>query len=510
MINANYFPPYNPDAGRSGSQARPGSRCNSHASPSTEQYYYPMPNSYMASRPERQSYASPQGYLSSVHTNQLTDYQKTLQSNSSGSVLAGYWFEQPPQVDLASIPGCYNIICVAFMQTGPNGIPTFSPSYMTDVEFRAAVETLKCQGREVLISLGGAFGYVALACGDRRAFVSELIRIVDKYGFTGFDIDLGGDSITAADNQTVIPEALMEVKNYYLQQNMNFIITMAPEFPNLRGADAPYRPYIQKLEGYYDLIFPQYYNQGSDGIWSYELNMFLPSDSNEHKAAFLYTLSNAIITGTQDYVQIPADKLAIGLPASPDAAFSGYVENPDDVQLALDRLDYEGNCIRGLMTWSINQDVNNGYGFVNSYAPIVFCRKPCAPQAPETPVCEIDLNAVLLLHNSIGLQWNSCDQTMEVAGYVIYRDNVEIARVDSSQTSFLDSGLSPYTEYAYAVNAFDYNGNYSEMSNQVLATTTSGPQSGCGNPCELSCGESPFTDQTRTNENSQDFWPRMW
>ena len=100
----------------------------------------------------------------------------------------------------------------------------------------------------------------------------------------------------------------------------------------------------------------------------------MPQNSNELKAEFLYTLTHAIVTGTQDFIRIPADKFAIGLPASPAAAFDGYVENSDDVRDALDRLDAEGNRIRGLMTWSVNQDSVRGYQFASDYAPLVFSR----------------------------------------------------------------------------------------------------------------------------------------
>ncbi|MFE8730871.1 chitinase, partial [Aeromonas hydrophila] len=67
-------------------------------------------------------------------------------------------------------------------------------------------------------------------------------------------------------NQTVIPAALRLVKDHYRTQGKNFLITMAPEFPYLT-ASGPYTPYLRALEGYYDWINPQFYNQGGDGIW---------------------------------------------------------------------------------------------------------------------------------------------------------------------------------------------------------------------------------------------------
>jgi len=404
----------------------------------------------------------------------MSKYTEPSEPHIINPVFAGYWFEWPPRIDLAIIPG-YNIIIVAFMNIGENGIPTFKPAYMSDEQFIAMVDMQKCQGREVLISLGGAGYYIALTRDDKREFIREAIRVIDKYGFTGIDIDLEAEAIIAADNQTVIPEALIEIKNHYLNRGKNFMITMAPEFPYLRGTNGLYAPYIQKLEGYYDIIFPQYYNQGGDGIWSYELNMWLRSDSNEYKAEFLYTLTNAIVTGTQDFIRIPADKFAIGLPASPSAAGNGYVTNPDDVYNAFDRLDSEGKHIRGLMTWSINQDAVAGYNFASSYVPLVFGR--CALfgrkeeerlRAPE------NLRAVSVAYRSIGIEWDACSDGEQhpISGYIICRNDIEVGKVRRGQTSFLDTGLQPDTKYLYTIKSFDDKNNVSEPSNILCVCTT--------------------------------------
>ncbi|MDR2649507.1 MAG: hypothetical protein LBB94_07305 [Clostridiales bacterium] len=287
-------------------------------------------------------------------------------------VLCGFWFGWQPTLPFNDIPREYNMICVAFLEPDISGMPTFSPINMSDSEFRAGVEMLKSQGRVVLISLGGAHQGVSLTEADKQRFKDEILRIVNLYGFMGIDIDLEGTSVTAAQNRTVIPAALREIKDSFTAQGRPFFITLAPEFTELRGYDARYKPILIDLEGYYDLVFPQYYNQGADGIWSDEYNMYLSQNDNEHKAEFIYTLTHAIVTGTSDYMRIPADKFAIGLPASPAAALNGYVVNPADVLWALDRLASEGDAIRGLMTWSVNQDAANGFEFVNRYAPMIY------------------------------------------------------------------------------------------------------------------------------------------
>src|SRR6185312_1916140 len=73
------------------------------------------------------------------------------------------------------------------------------------------------------------------------------------------------------------------------------------------------------------------------------------------------------------------DQVGLGLPASGSAAGGGYV-SPSLVNNALDCLASKANCgsfvppatwpgIRGAMTWSINWDASNGWGFVNTVAP---------------------------------------------------------------------------------------------------------------------------------------------
>jgi chitinase len=285
-------------------------------------------------------------------------------------ILCGFVFEWAPKVKFSSIPMDYNLICVAFLEPDGTGIPVFRP--IDEQEVIDGVKALKRSGRTVLVSIGGATDDVVLYQSDKSRFRGELEETIDKYGFMGVDIDLEGSSIEAADNAAVITEVVKAVRQDRVSRGEPFYITMAPEFNTLRGANAQYRPIVEGLEGCYDLIFPQYYNHGLDGIWSSELNMYLSSNDDYYKKEFLYLLTSAIVTGTSDFIRIPANKFCIGLPAAPTSAFSGYVSNPWAVQWALDRLADDGNRIRGLMTWSINQDMANGYQFRNWYSPIVY------------------------------------------------------------------------------------------------------------------------------------------
>ncbi|WP_340637612.1 chitinase, partial [Bacillus thuringiensis] len=319
----------------------------------------------------------------------IEDAASQMPSIKEKQVLVGYWHNWQGNKDgyqqgtsgnlkLSEIPNDYNVVDVSFMKADINNrIPTFKPYNMSDTEFRKEIGKLNAEGRAVLIALGGADAHIELKKGDEQLFADEIIRLVEVYGFDGLDIDLEQSAITAGDNQTVIPAALKIVKEHYKTKGQNFIITMAPEFPYLKN-DGNYAPYIKGLEGYYDFINPQFYNQGGDGFWSKELNKWIAQDNDEYKEEFLYKMADFFIHGEQGFIQIPADKFVIGLPSNPDAAATGYVKNPKDVENTLKRLQQDGNPIKGLMTWSINWDAGinkNGISynnsFVKTYSPMI-------------------------------------------------------------------------------------------------------------------------------------------
>ena len=97
---------------------------------------------------------------------------------------------------------------------------------------------------------------------------------------------------------------------------------MAPEFPYLKPG-AAYETYITSLNGYYDYIAPQLYNQGGDGVWVDEIMTWVAQSNDALKYEFLYYMSDSLIHGTRGYLQIPNDKLVLGLPQI--GIFGGYV-----------------------------------------------------------------------------------------------------------------------------------------------------------------------------------------
>ncbi|MDP9710891.1 UNVERIFIED_ORG: chitinase [Pseudomonas fluorescens] len=323
--------------------------------------------------------------------NQASDAASLMPSLAGKKILMGFWHNWPAgpsdgyqrgqfaNITLENVPKEYNVVAVAFMKG--SGIPTFKPFNVSDAEFRRQVGVLNSQGRAVLISLGGADAHIELRAGQEQPLANEIIRLVETYGFDGLDIDLEQSAIDFAANKTVLPAALKLVKDHYAGQGKHFIISMAPEFPYLT-ASGKYVGYLQALEGYYDFIAPQFYNQGGDGVWVPEANngngAWIAQNNDAMKEDFLYYLTESLVTGTRGFTKIPADKFVIGLPANVDAAATGYVIDKTVVGNAMKRLAVKGHPIKGLMTWSVNWDngtskdrVPYNWEFSRRYGPLI-------------------------------------------------------------------------------------------------------------------------------------------
>jgi chitinase len=327
----------------------------------------------------------------SLVQNTASDAASLMPSIAGKKILMGFWHNWPAgpsdgyrqgrfaSLSLEQVPKEYNVVAVAFMKG--SGIPTFKPFNVSDAEFRRQVGVLNSQGRAVLISLGGADAHIELRSGQEQPLANEIIRLVETYGFDGLDIDLEQSAIDFAANKTVLPAALKLVKDHYAGQGKHFIISMAPEFPYLTST-GKYVSYLQALEGYYDFVAPQFYNQGGDGVWVPEANngagAWIAQNNDALKEDFLYYLTESLVTGTRGFTRIPADKFVIGLPANNDAAATGYVIDKTVVGNVLKRLAIKGLTIKGLMTWSVNWDNGSSkdglpynWEFSRRYGPLI-------------------------------------------------------------------------------------------------------------------------------------------
>ena len=287
-------------------------------------------------------------------------------------VLMGYWQDfanGATPLTLAAVPTSYNLVAVAFgTATDTAGQVAFSldPTLASDLggytqqQFTADIATLQARGQKVILSVGGADGAISVDdAASASAFASSVYSLIQQYGFNGVDIDLENGV-----DPTYMASALEQLES---DVGSSLIITLAPQTVDTQSAGDDYFQLALDIKSILTMINTQYYNSGTmngcDG------NVYAEGTEN-----FITALACTELEGGLSPAQV-----GIGLPASSSAAGSGYV-SPAVVDDALDCLASGANCgsfvppqtwpgIRGVMTWSINWDAANGYGFADTVSP---------------------------------------------------------------------------------------------------------------------------------------------
>ena len=287
-------------------------------------------------------------------------------------VLMGYWQDfanGATPLTLAAVPTSYNLVAVAFgAATDTPGQVSFSldPTLASDLggytqqQFVNDIATLQARGQKVILSVGGADGAISVDdAASASAFASSVYSLIQQYGFNGVDIDLENGV-----DPTYMASALEQLES---DVGSSLIITLAPQTVDTQSAGDDYFQLALDIKSILTMINTQYYNSGTmngcDG------NVYAEGTEN-----FITALACTELEGGLSPAQV-----GIGLPASSSAAGSGYV-SPAVVDDALDCLASGANCgsfvppqtwpgIRGVMTWSINWDAANGYGFADTVSP---------------------------------------------------------------------------------------------------------------------------------------------
>ena len=287
--------------------------------------------------------------------------------------LTGYWqnFDNgSTAIRLSDVPDTYDIVAVAFADADGSkpGAVNFAvdPDLAnklggyTDDDFKKDVDALHAKGKQVVLSVGGEKGSVSV--GDPTAaanFADSVHAMMDKFGFDGVDIDLE-NGIDA----TNMESALRSLSD---QAGGKLTITMAPQTLDMQSTSSGYFKLALGIKDILTVVNTQYYNSGS-------MNGCDGKVYSQGTVDFLTGLACI-----QLEAGLSPSQVGLGLPATPSAAGGGHVD-PGVVNNALDCLATGANCgsfkpsqtypdIRGAMTWSINWDGTNGYGFANTVAP---------------------------------------------------------------------------------------------------------------------------------------------
>ncbi|PYV87771.1 MAG: hypothetical protein DMG05_16900 [Acidobacteria bacterium] len=83
------------------------------------------------------------------------------------------------------------------------------------------------------------------------------------------------------------------------------------------------------------------------------------------------------------------------------------------------------------------------------------------------PTAPTNLGVNVVSSSQIDLSWSASTDNVGVAGYVIYRNGVQIKT--ATQTDYSDTNLSSATSYSYSVSSYDAAGNISSQSTSVNA-----------------------------------------
>lgn len=288
-------------------------------------------------------------------------------------LLTGYWHNfdnDAVELRLGEVPPAYDLVAVAFAQATETpgevrfGVdPGLSASLggYTDAEFETDVAALRERGTKVVLSVGGEQGTVVVDDPEAAAgFAASVHRAMVEFGFDGVDIDL--------ENGLDPTHMAMALRDLRSRAGPDLIITMAPQTVDMQSTGDPYFRLALDISDILTVVHTQLYNSGS------MLGCDPERELDQGTIDFLTGLACLQLENG-----LRPDQVALGVPATADAAGGGAVD-PEVVNRALDCLATGSGCgefrpprtypaIRGAMTWSINWDVGNDNAFADTVGP---------------------------------------------------------------------------------------------------------------------------------------------
>lgn len=266
-------------------------------------------------------------------------------------------------IDIIDIPEVYNVIVVSFIIAQEDKVtPKLSNNIAKD-----KIEAAQAKKQKVLISIGGEHADFTIKTEDEaKIFQDGLISIIKVNGFDGIDIDIESGAMKS--DGELFGKAIANVAKYFRDNSSKeFMVTAAPEFPYLKP-DSWYGKMFDAIGmDNMTVIWPQFYNQGTG--WGPNINPagwepVTPEKDGMAKylAAWIWVFTtDEGHSANQDFIRIPKDKIAIGIPAANGAAGDPlYVTTPEQMVEAYDIIykDYKTSIV-GYMNWSADFDALN-------------------------------------------------------------------------------------------------------------------------------------------------------
>jgi chitinase len=318
--------------------------------------------------------------------------------------LVGYWHNfrnGAGPLRLRDVAPDFDVINVAFAETqgGSTSQIQFAvdTSIESDADFRADVAYLQSQGKSVVLSIGGANGFVQLNTpADLSNFVNSVAGIVSSYGFDGIDIDFEGSSVylNPGDTDFTNPTTPLIVNLNSALHQLNalfgpqFVIGMAPEtffvqtgFDAYGGAAGAWLPIIYGSQDVLTFLYVQDYNSGS--MRGLDGRVYSQGTADFHVAMTEMLMQGFPVAGGSlgFFPGLAPQQIAFGVPASPQAG-GGFTSIPalqNALRYLVEGIPFGGTYqlvnpagypdMLGLMTWSINWDRFFGFQLSSTIGP---------------------------------------------------------------------------------------------------------------------------------------------
>ena len=270
-------------------------------------------------------------------------------TNAGG--IAIYWGQNGYEVTLAQTcaTGNYAFVNIAFLQTFGNGQKPqidltghCDPRINGCARFSSEIQSCQSRGIKVMLSIGGHGGSYSLSSTDDARQVATYLwnnflggqsssRPLGAAVLDGIDFDIEGGTNQHWDE-------LASFLSQYSKQGKKVYLTAAPQCP---FPDA-YMGAALKT-GLFDYVWVQFYNN--------------PLAQCQYSSGNLLDLVNSWNKWT---ATIPATNFFLGLPASPNAAGSGFIPAADLTSKVLPAIKGSAKY-GGVMLWSKYYDDQTGY-----------------------------------------------------------------------------------------------------------------------------------------------------